>query len=145
MQLPYSYPVHGLHKTKHPDNYQQPYFHPLLNARLRQSLKPCQTHRPTEKYIDSGSHVTSTVINNFVIDMIDKGKESFDRFPDDERKFSGITMGIDEEGYEAFLQELRAFRMKVGELVQKHKANRVYRVNIGVFPVTKKFGGADKE
>ncbi|MBF0430999.1 MAG: TIGR02147 family protein [Fibrobacteria bacterium] len=102
-------------------------------------------YRPIDKYIDTGGHATSTSINNYLAAMMDKAKESLDRFPGDEKKLSWITLGLDEAGYEEFLQEVRNFRYRVGELVQRHKANRVYQVNMQIFPLSKTYPNQKKE
>ncbi|MBF0433124.1 MAG: TIGR02147 family protein, partial [Fibrobacteria bacterium] len=95
-------------------------------------------YRPTTVYIDSGTHANSTAINSFVVSMLDRAKESLDIFPAEERKLSWVTMGIDQEGYEAFLSEMRTFRSKVADVLKKHRtADRVYQWNMQLFPLSK--------
>ncbi|MBF0432293.1 MAG: TIGR02147 family protein [Fibrobacteria bacterium] len=94
--------------------------------------------RPTSKYIDTGeTQAVSTSVNNFLVSMLDKAKDSLDRFPKDERIFSWITLGIDKKGYKTFVQELNAFRGRIAELLEQSGAERVYQLNIQLFPLTK--------
>lgn len=102
--------------------------------------------RPTQKSIDTGSAATSVMVNNFVLSMLERGREAMDRFPRDERVFSCVTLGIDIKGYEAIVTELREFRRKVAEIARTCTADKVVQVNFQVFPVSKKAGkekGAD--
>jgi uncharacterized protein (TIGR02147 family) len=93
--------------------------------------------RPTSKSIDTGSSETSIMVNNFTLSMIDLAREAMDRFPRNERVFSTVTIGIDTEGYELILTELREFRRRVAEIAQQRPADRVVQVNFQVFPVSK--------
>ncbi|NLE01383.1 MAG: TIGR02147 family protein [Fibrobacter sp.] len=93
--------------------------------------------RPTQKSIDTGSSVISVMINNFTLSMLDLARDAMDRFPRDERIFSSVTIGIDRQGYDEILTELREFRRRVAEIAQRNAADRVIQVNFQVFPVSK--------
>ncbi len=101
--------------------------------------------RPTQKSLDSGSAVTSITINNFVLSMIDLAREAMDRFPREERIFSSVTLGVNEEGYEEIVTELREFRRKAAEIAQKHPAEKVVQVNFQVFPVSRVKGARGED
>jgi uncharacterized protein (TIGR02147 family) len=94
--------------------------------------------RPTKKSIDTGSAATSFMVNNFTLSMLDLAREAMDRFPRDERVFSCVTAGVDKTGYEEILAELREFRRRVAEIVQRRPADRVVQVSFQVFPVSKR-------
>lgn len=94
--------------------------------------------QPTQKSIDSGSAETSVMINNFTLSMIDLARDAMDRFSRSERIFSSVTIGIDKEGYEEIVTEIREFRRRVAEIAQRRSADRVVQVNFQVFPVSKK-------
>ncbi|MBF0433062.1 MAG: TIGR02147 family protein [Fibrobacteria bacterium] len=93
--------------------------------------------RPTSGYIDTGSHPTSTAVNNFLVSMLDKAKESLDRFPGEERKLAWVTMATDKDGYDKILQEFRKFRCKVADILEESKAERVFQMNMQLFPLSK--------
>jgi uncharacterized protein (TIGR02147 family) len=93
-------------------------------------------YRPSQKSIDTGSQATSVMINNFTLSMIDLAREAMDRFSREERLFSAVTIGIDNEGYERIVAELREFRRKVAEIAQQRPADRVIQVNFQAFPVS---------
>jgi uncharacterized protein (TIGR02147 family) len=93
--------------------------------------------RPTQKSIDSGSTTASAMVNNFMLSMLDRARESMDRFERDERIFSAVTLGVDRAGYEQIVTELREFRRKAAQIARQCKSDRVVQVNFQVFPVSK--------
>ena len=103
--------------------------------------------RPTQKSIDTGSTEASVMINNFVLSMLDRAREAMDRFPRDRRVYSCVTLGVNKEGYDEILSELREFRRKSAEIARKHPADHVVQVNFQMFPVSKNAGqrGASDE
>jgi uncharacterized protein (TIGR02147 family) len=94
-------------------------------------------YRPTLKSIDTGAGVTSLTLNNFILSMIGLAQEAMDRFSREERVFSSVTLGVNQEGYEEILTELREFRRRSAEIAQKHSADKVVQVNFQMFPVSK--------
>lgn len=94
-------------------------------------------YRPTQKSIETGTAASSLMLNNFTLSMIDLASEAMDRFSRDERIFSGVTIGIDTEGYEEIVAEVREFRRRVAEIAQRSSADRVIQVNFQVFPLSK--------
>jgi uncharacterized protein (TIGR02147 family) len=72
-------------------------------------------------------------------DMADFAKEAIEKYPIDERNFTGITMGIDDEDYAEILKELDACRKRIISIATAKKGgNRVYRLNMQMFPLTEK-------
>lgn len=94
-------------------------------------------YRPTQKSIETGSAASSLMLNNFTLSMIDLASEAMDRFSRNERIFSSVTIGIDNEGYEEIVAELREFRRRVAEIAQRRSADRVIQVNFQAFPLSK--------
>ena len=72
-------------------------------------------------------------------EMADFAKESIEKYPIDERNFTGITMGIDDEDYAEILKELETCRKRIISIATAKKGgNRVYRLNMQMFPLTEK-------
>jgi len=69
--------------------------------------------------------------------MAEFAYEAIDDIPVNERNFSGITMGIDEECYSEITKEIDNFRKKIISIITANKSgNRVYRMNLQLFPLT---------
>jgi len=100
--------------------------------------------RPTQKSIDTGSNAASVMVNGFVLSMLDLAREAMNRFPREMRSFSCVTLGVDKEGCEEVLAELREFRRRSAEIARRHPANRVIQVNFQMFPVSKSLGHRGK-
>lgn len=72
-------------------------------------------------------------------EMADFAKEAVEKYPIDERNFTGITMGIDDEDYAEILKELENCRKRIISIATAKKGgNRVYRLNMQMFPLTEK-------
>ncbi|MBF0432218.1 MAG: TIGR02147 family protein [Fibrobacteria bacterium] len=94
-------------------------------------------YRATSVYLDTGKHAMSTVVNDFVIAMLDKAKESLDRFPNEDRKLSWITFNVTRQGYDRIVTEMRNFRLKVADIIEEETADTVYQLNMQLFPLSK--------
>ena len=100
------------------------------------------TYSQTEIAITSGSAVTSLAIRNFNRQMAQLAEKSLDSVPVTKRHVSGITMGISEEGYHVLESEIEAFKERVVNIVNADdKSEKVYQLNIQLFPLTKDKGG----
>lgn len=72
-------------------------------------------------------------------EMAVSAKDALDKYPVEERNFSGVTIGIDEEDYAAIVKELDACRKRIISIATAKKGgNRVYRLNLQLFPLTEK-------
>ena len=72
-------------------------------------------------------------------EMAGLAKDAIEKFPIEERNFTGITMGIDDEGYAEILKELEKCRKRIISIATAKKGgNRVYRLNMQMFPLTEK-------
>ena len=67
--------------------------------------------------------------------------DAIEGVPQDERHFSGITLGITHEAYEEIVQEIAECRKRVIAIATKSPAmDEVYRLNMQLFPLTQKNG-----
>jgi len=93
--------------------------------------------RPTDAVIDTGSPVDSLAVERYVLNTLSLAREAIDRFAGDERKFSWVTFGVSRTGYEAILKEAREFRRRIYRIVESEAADRVYQMNMQIFPVSR--------
>lgn len=73
-------------------------------------------------------------------DMAKFAADAIVNTPMSERNISGLTMGISEEMYHKIAEELVDFRKKIISMVaeENRKVERVYRLNLQFFPLSKK-------
>jgi uncharacterized protein (TIGR02147 family) len=72
-------------------------------------------------------------------EMASLARTAIDKFPIEERHFTGATLGLCEEAYARISQELDAFVRKVANIAAEYEnINQVYRLNLQLFPLTKK-------
>ena len=72
-------------------------------------------------------------------EMAEFAKDAIEKYPIEERNFTGITMGIDDEDYEKILTELETCRKRIVSIATAKKGgNRVYRLNLQMFPLSEK-------
>lgn len=80
-----------------------------------------------------------TLVRAMHKEMAEFAKDSIEKYPTDERNFTGITMGIDDEDYEKILTELETCRKRIVSIATAKKGgNRVYRLNLQMFPLSEK-------
>ncbi len=72
--------------------------------------------------------------------------DALDEFDGSERNLSGITMGLDRVAYERVAKEMAKFRKKIESIVSEVKDyDRVYRINLQMFPLTRKLEENDEK
>ena len=65
--------------------------------------------------------------------------ETIEGVPQDERNFSGLTLGITRGAYEEIVKEIAEFRKRVIAIAtREEETDDVYRMNIQFFPMTNK-------
>lgn len=101
---------------------------------------------------EAGSYVASS--NTVSTGIIDAGKlavrnmhrqmgelavKSIDNVPAAERDISGMTMGLTAEAFDRIVEETAAFRRRIAAIASESAGTeRVYRMNLQLFPLTKK-------
>jgi hypothetical protein, TIGR02147 len=66
--------------------------------------------------------------------------EAIEGVPQDERHFSGITLGITRNAYHEIVEEIATFRKRIIEIATREKdTDEVYRLNVQFFPMTNKY------
>ena len=65
--------------------------------------------------------------------------DAIEGVPQDERHFSGLTLGITQDVYDEIVQEIAEFRKRIIAIATRSNAtDEVYRLNVQFFPMTKK-------
>jgi uncharacterized protein (TIGR02147 family) len=95
-------------------------------------------YKQTDPLISTGYEASSLAITNFQMATADLAKEAIDRFERSKRSVSTLTVGLSQEGYDALMERLRMFHREVLETAKADKKqDRVYHVNIHVFPMSR--------
>lgn len=98
--------------------------------------------RSDDQSITTGMKAQSFYVNNFQHAVLDLAKGALDRFPRDERSLSTLTMSLSPEGYHKMESEIHLFRRRMLTIAEEDtRENRVYQMNIQLFPVTNVFTG----
>ena len=101
----------------------------------------------TSRAITTGSiEFTSLSVREMHRQMGELAVRSLDEIPVKERNVSGMTFGVSEDAYQRIIKEIEDFRRRVTSIVmQDTEENRVYRLNVQLFPLSKnlKKGGRD--
>jgi len=91
------------------------------------------------KSITTGNlDVVSLSVREMHRQMGELAVRSLDEVPVQERDISGLTLGISEDAYYRITKEIEDFRRRVSSIVMNDtNENRVYRLNVQLFPLTK--------
>lgn len=101
----------------------------------------CGNYVQTSGGVSSSREVVSATVVNMQKQYAHLAADALERYSREYRHISGMTMGLDREAYERLAAELDAFRKKVAEIVSNVKSyDRVYRMNLQLFPLSKKVG-----
>lgn len=93
------------------------------------------------KSVSTGNlDVTSLAIRDMHRQMGNLAVKSLDEIPVGERDISGLTLGVSEIAFQKIVQEIADFRRRVSAIVLEDSGSeRVYRMNVQFFPLTKDF------
>ena len=104
-------------------------------------LSQDNVYEQTDKAVTGSKEALPLAIRMMHREMGLLGVESVEQFNADERNVSGVTLGVNREGYEEIVKELDACRKKIISIAAKcGKLDQVYRLNLQFFPLSKKVG-----
>lgn len=90
--------------------------------------------------------VSSLAVRDMHRQMGELAVRALDEIPCDERDVSGLTMGISESAFYKISKEIEDFRRRVTAIVMDSTGDeRVYRLNVQLFPLTKASSGKGGE
>ena len=98
----------------------------------------------TDKGVSGNSAAIPSAVRAMQKQFAYLAADAVDTFPPEERHISGLTVGVNERAYNKLLAELDAFRRKIAAIVSDvDDYDRVYRLNLHLFPLTRKPGDKD--
>ena len=94
----------------------------------------------TETGITTGPmDVTPVAVRSMHRQMGEFALEAIEGVPQDERHFSGLTLGITQEAYTEIVQKIAEFRKEIIAIATRSsETEEVYRLNVQFFPMTNK-------
>jgi uncharacterized protein (TIGR02147 family) len=94
----------------------------------------------TEKSVTTGPmDVTPLAVRGMHRQMGEFALDAIEGVPQNERHFSGLTLGITQSAYDEIVQEIAAFRKRIIAIATRDdETDEVYRLNVQFFPLTKK-------
>ena len=111
----------------------------LVKANLLQKDKS-GNYVQTEKSVTTGPmDVTPVAVRGMHRQMGEFALDAIEGVPQNERHFSGLTLGITQSAYDEIVQEIAEFRKRIVAIATRDDdADEVYRLNVQFFPMTKK-------
>jgi uncharacterized protein (TIGR02147 family) len=99
-----------------------------------------------QSFISAGGPVRNTAVVKFQKEMLEQAKATWDRFKTEEATMHTATLCMSGDLVERIRQEIREFKERLFEIVakEKKKPDRVFHLNINLFPMTKSIKG-DKQ
>lgn len=97
-------------------------------------------YKQTERGVTTGPmEVTPIAVREMHRQMGEFALEAIEGVAQDERHFSGLTLGITRDAYEKIVQEIAEFRKRIITIAtQDDGMDEVYRLNVQLFPMTNK-------
>ena len=96
------------------------------------------TYVQTEKVVTGSSEAIPLALRSMNRQMSKFATEAIDEIPPEKRHITGVTFGISEETYQWLVQKLETLRQQVVAMAAKEKEyDKVYRLNLQLFPLTK--------
>ena len=111
----------------------------LVKANLLQKGKD-GNYVQTEKSVTTGPlQATPVAVRSLHRQMGEFALEAIEGVSQDERHFSGLTLGITRKAYEKIVQEIAECRKRIVAIAREDDATEeVYRLNVQFFPMTNK-------
>ena len=111
----------------------------LVKANLLQKDKE-GNYVQTEKSVTAGPMEAAPVaIRGMHRQMGEFALETIEGVPQNERHFSGLTLGITRKAYDEIVQEIAEFRKRIIAIATREDdTDEVYRLNVQFFPMTSK-------
>lgn len=110
----------------------------LTRANFLKKTAP-NKYEQVDRFLQMSTATVPSQVRSMHKDMASLAEKSIEKYAVEERNFSGVTMGINEDDYALILKELDACRKRIISIASAtKKGNRVYRLNLQLFPLTEK-------
>ena len=112
----------------------------MVQAGLLQS-KPDGSYVQTNRGLSGDPQLVSGAVQAMQKQLTMLAVDALDNVPREDRNISGLTFGVDEKTLWHLSEEVDHFRQKVKEILSKvENYDRVYRLNLQLFPLSRKKG-----
>ncbi len=103
------------------------------------------TYARVDPVLTTGYDARGPQVEGFFSAMHKLGGEALKRFPREERNLSWLTLSTTRAKYQEIVEELRVFRLRILELVEKEPAEEIiYQFNFEIFPLSKPLPRSEK-
>lgn len=98
-------------------------------------------YKRTNVLLSTGNDIRSITLNNFVINTMKLAEQAINTGLK-ETNLSSVSFSISEKNFAEIQEEIRGCRRRIMEIAQScSSANRVYQLNIQLFPMTDRYDG----
>lgn len=100
-------------------------------------------YRQAEPFVAGGGAVRNTALVKYQKEMLEQAKAAWDRFNTGEMTMHTVTLCMSEDMINTVREEIRTFKNRLFELIgnEKKPSERVFHLNINLFPTTKSTKG----
>jgi uncharacterized protein (TIGR02147 family) len=117
-----------------------------LLLRLGLVLKKGEKYELTDAVVTSGDEVRSVAVTEFHLQNLDVAKNAVTEFPAPERDISCVAAALSPQGFLAVKEEVRRFREKIVAIIaQDTRQNRVFHINVQLYPTSTGASGGEPE
>ena len=107
---------------------------------------PDGRYHQVDANITSGSEVRSVAVRKLNEDLAGMGKDAIEKYDPKERDISSMIAGVSAKSYPQIKREIQEFKQRVMQIVDEDTVTeRVYNINIQLFPLSKQYVGIEKE
>jgi uncharacterized protein (TIGR02147 family) len=94
--------------------------------------------KPTDKVVSTGEFINDALIQQFQMKCLEHARNVIAHGVDQAHRNITLTISLSDEAYQRVSGRVQQFKSEIRSIVQKDnkKANRVYHINLNVFPMS---------
>ncbi|MBL8026226.1 MAG: TIGR02147 family protein [Fibrobacteres bacterium] len=90
--------------------------------------------------ISTGMDISSLAVRKLNDTLSTLGREAIERYQPTERNITSMIAGVSDDSYPLIIKEINEFYQRIMSIVSAdNKTNRVYNINLQLFPLTSKY------
>jgi uncharacterized protein (TIGR02147 family) len=95
--------------------------------------------KPTDKVVSTAEFILDDVVRQFQMKCIEHARNVLAQGSDQAHRTVTLTLSLSDESFKRVSDRVQQFKSEIRSIVQKdgHKANRVYHINLNMFPMSK--------